>query len=168
MCTHLLYFIFSTEPEVQTRDVAYSKCAQQVCESMDPLKPFEWIRMVVQLATNTVQMVSPCVYKTNGRFRKWTFWMVSNGLSVGGLKKLLKLLVVLPKNPGVLQTAPFWINPCYMFWVLSIMVIRFMWILSVNKDMGSEVMTSDNFDLVLYFGSGVVSNTSHLISNLVF
>ena len=54
-------------------------------ESMDPLKPFEWIWMVVQLATNTVQMVSPCVYKTNGHFWKWKFWMVSNGLSVGGL-----------------------------------------------------------------------------------
>ena len=37
-------------------------------ESMDPLKPFEWILMVIQLATNTVQMVSPCVYKTNGHF----------------------------------------------------------------------------------------------------
>ena len=37
---------------------------------MDPLKPFEWIWMVVQLATNTVQMVSPCVYKTNGHFLK--------------------------------------------------------------------------------------------------
>ena len=54
-------------------------------ESMDPLKPFEWIWMVVQLATNTVQMVSPCVYKPNGHFWKWKFWMVSNGLSVGGL-----------------------------------------------------------------------------------
>ena len=53
-------------------------------ESMDPLKPFEWIWMVVQLATNTVQMVSPCVYKTNAHFLKWKFWMVSNGLSVGG------------------------------------------------------------------------------------
>ena len=57
-------------------------------ESMDPLKPFEWIWMVVQLATNTVQMVSPCVYKTNGHFWKWKFWMVSNGLSGGGLIKL--------------------------------------------------------------------------------
>ena len=51
-------------------------------ESMDPLKPFEWIWMVVQLATNTFQMVSPCVYKTNGHFWKWKFWMVTNGLSV--------------------------------------------------------------------------------------
>ena len=51
-------------------------------ESMDPLKPFEWIWMVVQLPTNTVQMVSPCVYKTNGHLWKWKFWMVSNGLSV--------------------------------------------------------------------------------------
>ena len=56
-------------------------------ELMDPLKPFEWIWMVVQLATNTVHMVSPCVYKTNRHFWKWTFWMDSNGLSVGGLKK---------------------------------------------------------------------------------
>ena len=39
-------------------------------ESMDPLKPFEWIWMVVQLTTNTVQMVSPRVYKTNGHFLK--------------------------------------------------------------------------------------------------
>ena len=54
-------------------------------ESMDPLKPFEWIWMVVQLATNTVQMASPCVYKTNGHFWKWKFWMVLNGLSVGRL-----------------------------------------------------------------------------------
>ena len=30
-------------------------------------------------------MVSPCVYKTNGHFWKWKFWMVSNGLPVGGL-----------------------------------------------------------------------------------
>ena len=37
-------------------------------ESMDHLKPFEWVSMVVQLATNTVQIVSPCVYKTNGHF----------------------------------------------------------------------------------------------------
>ena len=49
-------------------------------ESMDPLKPIEWIWMVVQLATNTVQMVSPCVYKTNGHFWKWKFWMASYGL----------------------------------------------------------------------------------------
>ena len=57
-------------------------------ESMDPLKPFEWILMIiVQLATNAVQMVSLCVYKTNVRFWKWKFWMVSNGLSVGGLKR---------------------------------------------------------------------------------
>ena len=48
-------------------------------KSMDPLKPFEWIWMVVQLATNTVQMVSPCVYKTN-------FEWFHNSLSVGGLK----------------------------------------------------------------------------------
>ena len=41
--------------------------------------------MVVQLTNNTVQMVSPCVYKTNEHFWKWKFWMVSNGLSVGGL-----------------------------------------------------------------------------------
>ena len=54
-------------------------------ESTDPLKPFEWIWMVVQLATNTVQMVSTCVYKTNGHFWKRKFWMVSNGLSGGGL-----------------------------------------------------------------------------------
>ena len=53
-------------------------------ESMDPLKPFERIWMGVQLATNTVQMVSPCVYKTNRYFWKWKFWMVSNGLSAGG------------------------------------------------------------------------------------
>ena len=52
---------------------------------MDPLKPFEWIWMVVQLAANTIQTVSPCVYKNNGHFWKWKFWMVSNGLSVGGL-----------------------------------------------------------------------------------
>ena len=45
-------------------------------ESVDPLKPFEWIWMVVQLATNTVQMVSPCVYKTNGHFWKWKFWIL--------------------------------------------------------------------------------------------
>ena len=56
-------------------------------ESMDPLKPFEWIWMVVQLATNTVQIVSPCAYKTNVHFWKWKFWMVSNGLSVGGLNE---------------------------------------------------------------------------------
>ena len=59
-------------------------------ESMDPLKPFEWIWMVVQLATNTVQMVSPCVYKTNGHFWKWEFWMFSNGPSVGGRVKHTK------------------------------------------------------------------------------
>ena len=47
--------------------------------------PSKTIWMVVQLATNTVQMVSPCVYKTNGHFWKWKYWMVSNGLSVGGL-----------------------------------------------------------------------------------
>ena len=47
--------------------------------------PSKTIWMVLQLATNTVQMVSPCVYKTNGHFWKWKFWMVSNGLSVGGL-----------------------------------------------------------------------------------
>ena len=47
--------------------------------------PSKTIWMVVQLATNTVQMVSPCVYKTNGHFWKWKFWMVSDGLSVGGL-----------------------------------------------------------------------------------
>ena len=41
--------------------------------------------MVVRLATNTVHMVSPCVYKTNGHFWKWKFWMVLKGLSVGGL-----------------------------------------------------------------------------------
>ena len=35
---------------------------------------------------HTVQMVSPCVYKTNGHFWKWKFWMVLNGLSVGGLR----------------------------------------------------------------------------------
>ena len=28
------------------------------------------VHNVVQLATNTVQMVSPCVYKTNGAFLK--------------------------------------------------------------------------------------------------
>ena len=33
-----------------------------------------------QLATNTVQMVSPCVYKTNGHFWKWNFVIVSNSL----------------------------------------------------------------------------------------
>ena len=54
-------------------------------KSMDPLKPFEWIWMVVQLATNTVQMISPCVYKTNGHFWEWKFWMVSNDLLVGWL-----------------------------------------------------------------------------------
>ena len=47
--------------------------------------PSKWIWMVVELATNTVQTVSPCVYKTNGHFWKWKFWMVSNGLSGGGL-----------------------------------------------------------------------------------
>ena len=47
--------------------------------------PSKTIWMVVQLAANTVQMVSPCVYKTNGHFWKWKFWMVLNGLSVGGL-----------------------------------------------------------------------------------
>ena len=52
--------------------------------------PSKTIWMVVQLATNTVQMVSPCVYKTNGHFWKWKFWMVSNGLSVGGLNMFLK------------------------------------------------------------------------------
>ena len=62
-------------------------------ESMDPLKPFDCIWMVVQLAANTVQMVSPCVYKTNGHFWKWKFWMVSNGLSVGGLGDLSSLSV---------------------------------------------------------------------------
>ena len=36
-------------------------------ESMDPLKPFEWISMVVQLATNTVQMVFLKVEILNGR-----------------------------------------------------------------------------------------------------
>ena len=61
-------------------------------ESMNPLKPFEWIWMVVQLATNTVQMISPCVYKTNGHFWKWKFWMVSNGLSVEGLNKSKPIL----------------------------------------------------------------------------
>ena len=47
--------------------------------------PSKTIWMVVRLATNTVQMVSPCVYKTNGHFWKWKFGMVSNGPSVGGL-----------------------------------------------------------------------------------
>ena len=45
-------------------------------ESMDPLKPFEWIRLVVvvQLATNTVQMVSPCVCtKPMGIFESGNF-----------------------------------------------------------------------------------------------
>ena len=40
---------------------------------MYPLKRFELIWMVVQLATNTVQMVSPCVYKTNGHFESGHF-----------------------------------------------------------------------------------------------
>ena len=35
--------------------------------------PSKTIWMVVQLATNTVQMVSPCVCKHNGHFWKWKF-----------------------------------------------------------------------------------------------
>ena len=75
---------------------------------MDPLKPFEWIWMVVQLATNTVQMVSPCVYKTNGHFWKSKFQMVSNGLSVGGLKKMF-------------------MQDCYTKWTFQINTYYKMW-----------------------------------------
>ena len=57
--------------------------------SKNHLNGFEWY-LVVQLAINTVQMVSPCVYKTNGHFWKWKFWMVSNGLSAGQLTPSLR------------------------------------------------------------------------------
>ena len=116
-------------------------------ESMDPLKPFEWIWMVVQLATNTVQMVSPRVYKTNGHFWKWKFWMVSNGLSVGGLmqgeplhwfccwnchltyfnshetkqtKKQVPSLLLAINNPVDAQCQQFKLHVCISFFVFAI------------------------------------------------
>ena len=81
-------------------------------ESMDPLKPFEWIWMVVQLATDTVQMVSPCVYKTNVHFWKWKFWMVLNGLSVGGL---IMAMGTGPGSPFGLEDKAPWISWMFNF-----------------------------------------------------
>ena len=83
-------------------------------ESMAPLKPFEWI-WIVQLATNTVQMVSPCVYKTNRHFWKWKFLMVSNGLSVGGLMVLYFTSVDPGLNPTQTQ-AYMWIGFSVTTW----------------------------------------------------
>ena len=51
-------------------------------ESMDPLKQFEWI---LNGSTPLFKWYRHVCAKTNGHFWKWKFWMVSNGLSVGGL-----------------------------------------------------------------------------------